>query len=347
MSPFGLSVFDLAVTSVVAFWVSVLVVRAATMITRIRSGPVATVLALSPFAKLAFDLARGAPHAAALARATGPDLATPGGSFSVGLGFTGARVSLQALLQRKVGDDYVPVTVGDHLATAAPPDLRSLLSIAGLGIAVVAIALLLWRVAAAISFEWERRRLRVVAARRISRTGRVDIYLSWAHRGSPFAGGIFRPYVCIPIDAMRIWTRDERRAALAHELAHHRMGDVALRALIGVLTDVFWFVPGIRRYAADVFDHLEESADLAAVRRGCSPASLASALLRVAETRLRRPRPALALGGPSRRLERRVQALLVGPPRPRRGFSWIGARALFAVVTFQTVLFAVVGGFHP
>lgn len=95
-----------------------------------------------------------------------------------------------------------------------------------------------------------------------------------------FTTGWWRPKVYVAGDLAQRLTQDELVAVLAHEAEHVRRRDplrlFAMRALAGVL---FW-LPTIRRLAADLSDEAEITADDAAARQHALP--LASAILRLA-----------------------------------------------------------------
>lgn len=99
----------------------------------------------------------------------------------------------------------------------------------------------------------------------------------------------------------------ELHAVLRHELAHVRSGDVLLFALLGVASDLLWFVPGVRVLTRHIHDVAERAADTTAVRGGADPIALARALVSVAEHRLA---GAVANAAGASSTEGRIRALL-------------------------------------
>ena len=59
----------------------------------------------------------------------------------------------------------------------------------------------------------------------------------------PMACGVFRPTVIISKSMMEQLSRPERRAILAHELAHHRRFDPAILWIQGAVLTMWWFHP--------------------------------------------------------------------------------------------------------
>lgn len=104
----------------------------------------------------------------------------------------------------------------------------------------------------------------------------------WSVRGLPmpaFTTGWITPRVVVAADLAERLSTDELTAVLAHEAVHVRRRDplrlFALRALASLL---FW-LPVLRRVAADLEDEVEITADDAVARRLALP--LASAVLKL------------------------------------------------------------------
>lgn len=199
------------------------------------------------------------------------------------------------------------------------------------------------------AFEKNRRALRrTKRSRTIARVGLrwrdVDIYLSEAHAGSPFTGGLFRPYVCFPLHTFKCLPQCERRAALAHELAHVRRLDALVIAFVGLLQDVLWFVPLMGVVRRQISCALELAADAASARSN-GAAVTASAIIRVGESMQAHPTlDAYGLGTMSNRtlVRDRIEALL----RPRArvpSLAGVAQLAVTAVVAFFTLTSAFLG----
>lgn len=112
-----------------------------------------------------------------------------------------------------------------------------------------------------------------------------------------FTAGWIRPRIYIARQLADLLTPDELGAVLAHEYAHVRRRDPArLTVLRFVGCSLFW-LPALRKLAADVADDAEIAADDAAVRG--QPLVLASAILSLAGWRAPRGTTAAALAAMS------------------------------------------------
>jgi beta-lactamase regulating signal transducer with metallopeptidase domain len=157
-----------------------------------------------------------------------------------------------------------------------------------------------------------------------------------AHAGA-FTSGVLRPRIWLPASL----SPAQREAVLEHELAHVRDFDVLWFGVVGVLADVFWFLPGARLLERHLHERAEEAADAQAIARGISPASLARGILeQAAAGSLAGPLPRMA--GSARRLERRLLALAPRPPRRR----WqVALRLCLAAALTASVFLSIFGGY--
>lgn len=176
---------------------------------------------------------------------------------------------------------------------------------------------------------------------------RVTIVVSGAASGSPFTTGVLAPLIVFPGGAWTALSPEERRAAIAHELAHVADHHLLLATLAGVVRDVFWFVPFIGSAERHLREACELAADARAVRSGAEPAVLASALVRAREVMVA-PLPAFApaLGAGGASLRARVAHLLDGAPAPRLGFQHRVPRVLFTLWIAAIVVNAITLGNH-
>jgi beta-lactamase regulating signal transducer with metallopeptidase domain len=177
---------------------------------------------------------------------------------------------------------------------------------------------------------------------------KVDVYLSNAFVGTPFTGGILRPFVCFPEASFSVLDEAEREAVIQHEIAHVCNWDWPATLVVKVLGDLFWFIP-FYRFLSRRIDHLREFlADQIAVRAGASGPHLASALIKLKEVCLNAYQPALnsAFFREPRLLKTRVHELLgIGLSRPSRfGWNTRYARVLICGWTAGAVLMATFGG---
>ncbi|RIK83318.1 MAG: hypothetical protein DCC68_04135 [Planctomycetota bacterium] len=140
---------------------------------------------------------------------------------------------------------------------------------------------------------------------------------------SPLAFGVVRPTIGLPADFSRRFTADERRAMLAHELAHLAAGDPLWRTLADVLVAALWWHPAawfVRRRLIEASELVADEASRA-VPGGAE--HLASALV-VLGKRLARRRAVAAYGADGEfrsSLGRRVERLLSECERPWRPVS--------------------------
>ena len=157
-----------------------------------------------------------------------------------------------------------------------------------------------------------------------------------------FTAGWWRPTVYVARGLPLQLTRQELAAVLAHEAAHVRRRDPLRLSLLRFLACTLFWVPALRRLAADVADDAEILADDAAA--GAGPLVLASALVRVAALATARPAPLLVPDtvafAPGDLLDRRVRRLLGEDTAPvshvtRR--SVLGALAALVVVWMSMV----------
>ncbi|MGZ3420497.1 MAG: M56 family metallopeptidase [Polyangiales bacterium] len=328
----GQLLFNVLVSGAFSFLGALLLVSLVTW--RTRDGGFRLALLLLPFAKLAYEIARGVPHGAFFwekAHGARQEL----GSFVVGFGLDHGlpvlRMSLGALWK---GRTY-PQSAADILATALSRKVSpSAPAIVAAALIAVGLALVIRR-----ATRTARRSGTVVERRRVGlRT--VSILLSTrAH--VPFAGGVLRPWICFPESMYRALPPSERDAVIEHELAHLRHHDVLLLGAVHVLRDLFWFVPGISRLVRAVVAQCELRADAAARARGVDGATLASALVRVAESMQGEP-PMLAFAGRKPLLARRVSRLLASPLVVSTARRWMQAGLVFVIASF--VLRAITGG---
>ena len=99
-----------------------------------------------------------------------------------------------------------------------------------------------------------------------------------------FTSGWLRPVIHVSTDLERQLTPAQLTAVLAHEHAHVRRRDPARLTLLRALGCLLFWLPAMRRLAADVADDAEIIADDFAVRG--DPVALASAILALAQWRV-------------------------------------------------------------
>ena len=145
----------------------------------------------------------------------------------------------------------------------------------------------------------------------------------------PFVTGLFRPAVVLPAWFAQDYTRDEARAALAHELTHVKRGDLwALQASEAFLA-LMWFNP-LAYIARQAFRTDQEAAcDADVLRRGhASPHAYGATLVKA--VRMQMPaRIALTTSLPlTHALKERLKLMAYPAPDIRRRWIGFGAAVL-------------------
>jgi Zn-dependent protease with chaperone function len=159
-----------------------------------------------------------------------------------------------------------------------------------------------------------------------------------------FTIGWMRPRVYVAQELSRALGENELRAVLAHEGAHAARRDPLRLGVLRFLAYVIFWVPALRRLAADMADESEVQADDVAARD--DPLAVASAILTIASWGRESRTPATALGFTNDALlERRVRRLAgedaaVGTHVTRR--SIVGASAMLILVWVSGAIMA-----HP
>ena len=145
------------------------------------------------------------------------------------------------------------------------------------------------------------------------------IRLRIAVSGSPYASGILRPSVTIPLALTTDFEEADLRAVLRHELTHIRYGDTVLRVLLVILQGIYWFNPFLWYAFACIRRDGEYACDARVLRRSsvAEQLSYGKALLNVVA--LYAPRePALYSAFAMRPLRRRIEKIIAYRPVRRR-----------------------------
>jgi beta-lactamase regulating signal transducer with metallopeptidase domain len=159
----------------------------------------------------------------------------------------------------------------------------------------------------------------------IGRLRNIRIVSSGAVRG-PVAFGIFDRVMALPTDFEERFDPGERRLALAHELSHHRSGDLIVNHFAFALLSLQWFNPlAWLSHAAFRFDQ-EAACDARVLdtASGRNRAAYAQAIAKAASGR------ALLFAGAldrPRTLQKRLRSMLTRPSPGRR----IAGKALVAL----------------
>lgn len=228
--------------------------------------------------------------------------------------------------------------VPDALAIPTAFDATALLLTAW---ATGALLLALWSIA---SYARLRRAIDADASL-LDMRGRIAILSSGAVDG-PVALGLWRPQVVLPRDFANRFTADQQAYVIAHELAHHRGGDLIANIAAFALLCVNWFNPlawlGWRAFRSDQ----EAACDARVLASGTvARADYGRAIVHAVTGTAFHPAHAFALPMASRSaLVHRLRSLAMPAISPRRvhiGRAAIAAAALLALPLTASVVYAV------
>jgi hypothetical protein len=351
--------FNLLTNSIFSLAAGLLVTWFFIWLFRVETGRWKLLLLSFPFLKLVYDCLRGIPAQSVLFSHVDPFALPPNSQIlTVGVGFDffwGPILNVNFAVKDPGGTELA-ASVGDYVVFWLHRTLGSEIPLLILAFVIgVSVSLLCGRIAHVLSFERRRKagRPQAVSLRR-QRVGarEVDIYISESYSGSPFTGGIVKPYICFPAAAHRELSAAEIEAVIAHEIGHIRQYDVVFTAIVQILGDIFWFIPGYRWLSRKIDRLRELVADQSATRSGIAPVTLASALVKLKEMPVAASREPILYSAFFREkslLKLRVQRLLGdGMDRPARlgwGYRW--ARPVVTIWIFSAVMMATFGGNHP
>ena len=148
----------------------------------------------------------------------------------------------------------------------------------------------------------------------------------------PLAFGLFQRYVAVPQDFTRSYSPEERELAIAHEMAHHKSGDLFANLVAFMMLCLQWFNPiAWMSWAAFRFD--QEAACDARVLAGKGAEERAiygQALARTAFDGV--PTFATALNSPKTIIERLRRLTMKDASTQRRIFGKLGILAAAAII---------------
>jgi hypothetical protein len=344
--------FNLMLNAVGSFWLALVVVLIVRAVSRGRAGVLAEFVLLLPFAKLVWDFVHGVPSSSFL-WASEHGVRQRIGSFQIGIGATPLGPVVRGQIWAHHPHGISPQSLPDLLARALAARVW-VYAAPGLGFALVAGSILKVSLSVArfLAFRARLHGIRAgcvqLEARRVGwRSAQVLTSRSFA--GVPFTGGLFRPYVVLPESLTRALSTEEREAVLQHELGHVAHWDVALLLPLSFVSDLFWYVPGMRWLLGRVRALLEFRADDAALAAGVRSQAIVSALLAVADLSVTAEAPqTLAMSRGGSVLRARIQRLLAPPPLQRMpGRLASVARVLVVAWLLLGALQAVACGNHP
>lgn len=348
--------FNLLLNSTFSFFAGVLIVGGCLWVFRVENSRWKLVLLSLPFAKILWDLAvRKIPATSIVNSGINPlELPVKHQNLMIGAGFSQYGPQLNVVFSSNALNgksystsvpDYIYAWMTKHLGNDIPTFLL-------IAIVSVALCLVFQRIWNAVRFEVKRVKNRQTDSpmERIRlRYRTIDVYSSENHQGTPFTGGVFRPYICFPKNILARLDSSEQAAVLKHEVAHVVHWDLPITLFIKCLGDVLWFIPGYR-YLCNKIDGLREIlADGTAVRAGASAVHLASALIKLREIPEDNRQPILysAFFREKSLLKVRVEHLLEKKAQPvssRFGWQRSWVKLLVTAWTAGAVMVATFGG---
>jgi beta-lactamase regulating signal transducer with metallopeptidase domain len=153
----------------------------------------------------------------------------------------------------------------------------------------------------------------------------------------PMTWGTLAPRILLPAEA-HLWTAEQRRLVLLHELAHVARRDSLARSVASLACALYWFHPGAWFVAQRLRLEQEHAADDRVLKAGARPKSYARSLLDIAYTadETHWPGHAVAMAGACQ-LERRVVAITSAARREAPGAAFHSASAAITALTVLAV----------
>lgn len=346
--------FNLLVNSILSLAIGLVLVYFFIWFFRVETGRWKLFLLSLPFVKIIYDFGRGVPEKSVLFSGIDPFTLPPRHQLlSIGAGFDGWTPFVSTVFSVNALDgktyhasigDYFLIWIHRNFGNDVPLIIVS---------SVLAISLTFLATRVVQYYRFERRRSKDRSALSSLKTVKsglrtIDIYITPTFSGTPFTGGIIRPYICLPEDAAEKLDPEELNAVIAHEMGHVRYYDLVVTVIIQGLGDFFWFVPGYRWLSRKIDRLREVVADNWAVSSNIEPHFLASALLKLKEIPESNERFVLysAFFREKSLLKERIERLIGNvnecPPR----FGWQNRWLRYAVTVFISVvvLNSVFGG---
>ena len=357
MSFWGQYAFDLFFNAGCSFLAGIVIVWSVIKLFRVDQGRWKLALYFLPFLKIIWDLTyRRVPPTSIIFSGIDPlSLPPHSQSLTIGAGMTDFAPFINVLFTANIPGgkqystsfaDYLFFWLHRHLGSSIP-----FMLLAGAG--AISLGLILRRLFLFVRFEKERRKDRKTA---VSLTSvicghrSVDIYLSSHFQGTPFTGGIFHPYICIPTSTNQILSGEEREAVIAHELGHVKQWDLLGTFFVQGLGDLFWFVPGYRKLSKKIDRLREILEDASAIHSGIRAEFLASSLLKLQEGAEFKSNLVLysAFFREKSVLKERVTLLLEKNKlvQPRLGWRRTGVKFFVTALTLGAVILSTFGGNH-
>lgn len=346
--------FNLLVNSILSLLIALMLVYFFIWLFRVETGRWKLFLLSLPFIKIVYDFARGVPEKSVLFSGVDPFSLPPKHQLlSIGAGFDGWTPYVSTVFSVNALDGKIyNSSIGDYFLIWIHRTFGSEIPLIIVSsILAISFALLMIRAVQYYRFEKRRREDRTSASsiKQMPIGARtVDVYMSSNFSGTPFTGGVIKPYICLPEDAIKKLTADELNAVIAHEMGHVRYYDLVVTVIIQSLGDLFWFVPGYRWLSRKIDRLREIVADASAISSNIEPHFLASALLKLKEIPENNGRFVLysAFFREKSLLKERVERLVGNVKEKKPRFGWQNRCLRYAVTIFISlvVLNSVFGG---
>ena len=346
--------FNLLVNSILSLLIGLMLVYFFIWFFRVETGRWKLFLLSLPFVKIVYDFVRGVPEKSVLFSGIDPFSLPPKHQLlSIGAGFDGWTPFVSTVFSVNALDgktynssigDYFLIWIHRKFGSEVPLIIVS-------SVLAISFALLMIRLVQYYRFEKRRRKDRAaLSTLKELKVGprTVDVYVTPNFSGTPFTGGIFKPYICLPEDATQKLNSEELDAVIAHEMGHVRYFDLVVTVVIQGLGDLFWFVPGYRWLSRKIDRLREIVADSWAISSKIEPQFLASALLKLKEIPENNERFVLysAFFREKSLLKERIERLVGGVKDPVPRFGWQNPWLRYGVTIFISVvvLNSVFGG---
>lgn len=150
--------------------------------------------------------------------------------------------------------------------------------------------------------------------------------------GGPLAFGLFRRFIAVPVDFSKAYSPAERDLAIAHEMAHHKSGDLFANVAAFIVLCLQWFNPvAWMSWSAFRFDQ-EAACDarVLAGRDATERQAYGRALARAACEGV--PAFATALNSPKTIIERLRRLTMQDTSKGRRSLGKLGILAAAAII---------------
>jgi beta-lactamase regulating signal transducer with metallopeptidase domain len=161
-----------------------------------------------------------------------------------------------------------------------------------------------------VSDEWQQTFNRLAELLNLKKAARI---LQSTLVKVPMVVGYFKPVVLIPVSAFTGLSPDQLETVILHEMAHIIRRDYLVNILQSVVEIIFFFHPAVWWMSNMVRAEREHCCDDIAIEKSGDSVSFAKALANIQEQVYYNEKLAVAIGGSSKNLIKRIQRLLNQP----------------------------------